>query len=83
MYISLFMVVLESMDKSSIDLAHKCYKADDAVRVTLNTSWDGRVVKASDLNGHCHPILSLGVSPRRFKSCSQRIFYHFLPEYLE
>ena len=35
--------------------------------------WDGRVVKASDLNEQM-PNISLGVSPRRFKSCSQRIF---------
>ena len=33
------------------------------------SSWDGRVVKASDLNLYS---LSLGVLPRRFKSCSQR-----------
>ena len=32
------------------------------------TSWNGRVVKASDLNYS----ISLGVSPRRFKSCFQR-----------
>ena len=35
-------------------------------------SFDGRVVKATDLK-------SVGVSPRRFKSCSKRYFFSLVP----
>lgn len=40
-------------------------------------SVDGRVVKAMDLNALI-AMISIGVSPRRFESCSTRLLFYDL-----